>query len=71
MAVSFDLKQETNDFGTSNSVFSSVEIRAIISFIVIIVLGYTLITNEVLNRLSCITLALNHQSRLRLVSTAV
>ena len=37
MAVSFDHKQETNDFGTSNSVFSSVEleIRAIISFKVI------------------------------------
>ena len=37
MAVSFDPKQETNDFGTSNSVFSSVEleIRAIISFKVI------------------------------------
>ena len=33
MAVSCDPKQETNDFGTSNSVFSSVEleIRAIIS----------------------------------------
>ena len=37
MAVSFDPKQETNDFGTSASVFSSVElgIRAIISFKVI------------------------------------
>ena len=37
MAVSFDPKQETNDFLTSNSVFSSVEleIRAIISFKVI------------------------------------
>ena len=37
MAVSFDPKQETNDFGTSNSVFSSVElgIRDIISFKVI------------------------------------
>ena len=35
MAVSFDPKQETNDFGTSNSVFSKVEIRTIISFKVI------------------------------------
>ena len=37
MAVSFDPKQETNDFGTSNSVFSSaeLEIRAITSFKVI------------------------------------
>ena len=35
MAVSFDPKQETNHFGTSNLVFSSVEIRAIISFKVI------------------------------------
>ena len=40
MAVSFDPKQETNDFGTSNSgtsnsVFSSVEIGVIISFKVI------------------------------------
>ena len=26
MAVSFDSKQETNDFGTSNSVFSSVKL---------------------------------------------
>ena len=34
MAVSFDPKQETNNVGTSNSAFSSVEleIRAIISF---------------------------------------
>ena len=34
MAVSFDPKQESNDFGTSNSVFSPAElgIRAIISF---------------------------------------
>ena len=37
MAVSFDPGQETNDFETSNSVFSSVEleIRAIVSFKVI------------------------------------
>ena len=37
MAVSFDPKQETNDFGTSNSVFFSVELEigAIISFKVI------------------------------------
>ena len=37
MAVSFDPKQETNDSGTSNSVFSSAElgIRAIVSFKVI------------------------------------
>ena len=37
MVVSFDPKQKTNDFGSSNSVFSSVElgIRAIISFKVI------------------------------------
>ena len=37
MAVSFDPKQETNDFGTSNSVFPLVEleIKAIISFKVI------------------------------------
>ena len=37
MAISSDPKQETNDFGTSNSVFSSVEqeIRAVISFKVI------------------------------------
>ena len=42
MAVSFDPKQETNDFGTSNSVFSSVEIRAIISFKVISCLWVTL-----------------------------
>ena len=37
MAVSFDPKQETSDFGTLNSVFSpaELEIRAIISFKVI------------------------------------
>ena len=37
MTVSFDPGQETNDFETSNSVFSSVEleIRAIVSFKVI------------------------------------
>ena len=37
MAVSFAPKQETNDFGTSNYAFPSVElgIRAIISFKVI------------------------------------
>ena len=37
MAVSFDPKLETNDFGTSNSVFSLVEleIRAIISLKII------------------------------------
>ena len=34
MAVLFDPKQETNDFGTSDSVFSA-EIRAITSFRVI------------------------------------
>ena len=37
MAVSFDPKQETNDFGTSNSVFSLVELetRTTISFKVV------------------------------------
>ena len=35
MAVSFDPKQEINDLGISNYVFSSVEIRAIISYKVI------------------------------------
>ena len=72
MAVSFDPKQETNDFGTSNSVFSSVEIRAIISFKVISWYSVTLLlTNQVLNRLSCGTHVMNYQSIPRLVSTAV
>ena len=37
VTISFDPKQKTTDFGTSNSVFSSVELemRAIISFKVI------------------------------------
>ena len=45
MAVSFDPEQETNDFGTSNSVFSSVELemRAIISFKVISLYEVTLL----------------------------
>ena len=54
MAVSFDPKQETNDFGTSNSgtsnsVFSSVEleIRAIISFKVISWYEVTLLLQHV------------------------
>ena len=46
MAVSFDPKQETNDFGTSNSVFTRVEIRAIISLKVISCYEVTLLLTE-------------------------
>ena len=56
VAVSFDPRQETNNFGTSNSVFSSVKIRAIISFKVISWYKVKLLlTNYVLNRLTCST----------------
>ena len=78
MVVSFDPKQETNDFGTSNSgtsnsVFSSVELEigAIISFKVISWYEVTLLLLYALNRLCCSTLALNYQSIRRQYSCAV
>ena len=76
MAVSFDPKHETNDFGisdsgASNSVFSSVELEigATILFKVIRWYEVTLLLQHV-ERLSCSTLALNYQS-IRRQSTAV